>query len=302
MTAGPAAGGAAATNGGRLIGTTLTGRVAPVRLLGDPYLVDRDGTPFVGVGIGGIAPAVRVGMPALGWAGEQVEPAVSIVHPDPAANADLSLQACVGNRVEIQGGAVDGAIGVVTGKHEEFQAFTHVLCDFPPEVSERLGPEDRVVVRAVGVGLAVRDAPSVACHRLSPRLWAAWAPRVTGGRLQVGVVAVCPPHLVGMGAGRLAATTSLEIQTSSPSALTAAGLDHLRLGDLVAVRDWDGRFAIGYRPGALTVGVIATGASRRAGRGLAVTVLVSALDGRLEVQVHPGANLAALLAVGEAGP
>ncbi|HVA20648.1 MAG TPA: DUF4438 domain-containing protein [Candidatus Micrarchaeia archaeon] len=292
----------AGTNRDRLVATVVVGRIAPVRLLGDPYVVTADGTPMVAVGAGGITPTVRVGMPAGGWAAEQVEPAVSLAHQDPDANRALCLYACVGNRVEVQDGDVDGAIGVVTGKHEQFQAFSHVLVDFPAAVLEGMGPGARFVVRAIGCGLAAAGAPSVVCHSLAPDLWEAWAPTVDDHRLLVRVAATCPPELVGMGAGRLGATTSLAIQTADRAALDAHQLTRVRLGDLVAIRDWDARFAMGHRPGALTVGVVATGTSRVLGQGMAVTVLLSCADGHLRTTKDRGANIAELLGIGVDAP
>ena len=76
------------------------------------------------------------------------------------------------------------------------------------------------------------------------------------------------------------------------------GLADLRLGDLVAVRDWDATHYTGYRDGGVTVGVVASGDSPLAGNGPAVTVLLSAGDGSLEPELDPGANLAAMLGLG----
>ncbi len=276
----------------------MVGWVAPVQLQGDPYVVAADGTPFVAVGAGGICPTVRVGAPAGGWAAEQVEPAASLAHPDPDANAALLLHACVGNRVEVQGGGADGAVGVVTGSHEQFGAFRHLLVDFPAAVLEGITPEGRFAVRAIGCGLAVDGLPSVVCHHLSPELWDAWGPRQEEGRLVARAVATVPPELVGMGSGRWAALTSLAVQTSDAATLRRHRLDRLRIGDLVALRDWDARHAAGHRPGAVTIGVVATGTSRRAGQGCAVTVLLSCADGSLVAEPDKAANIAGMLGIG----
>ena len=69
-------------------------------------------------------------------------------------------------------------------------------------------------------------------------------------------------------------------------------LADLRLGDLVAVRDWDATHYTGYRDGGVTVGVVASGDSPLAGNGPAVTVLLSAGDGSLAPRGRAGANLA----------
>jgi hypothetical protein len=92
-----------------------------------------------------------------------------------------------------------------------------------------------------------------------------------------------------MGSGRVSAVTSVALQRG------AADLDDLRLGDLVAIRDWDATYYTGYRAGALTVGVVACGDSPILGNGPGTTLLLSGPAGSLEAVVDAGANLAQLL-------
>ena len=47
----------------------------------DTWKVDRDGSPFILPGIGGITLNIQVGDPAFGWAGDHVEPGVSCTSP-----------------------------------------------------------------------------------------------------------------------------------------------------------------------------------------------------------------------------
>jgi hypothetical protein len=133
--------------------------------------------------------------------------------------------------------------------------------------------------------MAIDGAPAVACHSLGPELWQAWAPDGGDGRVSVAVTRILPPEVVGMGSGRVAAATSFAIQTKDAAVVRGHGLADLRLGDLVAVRDWDATHYTGYRDGGLTVGVVAAGDSPLAGNGPAVTVLLSAADGSLAARV-----------------
>jgi len=156
---------------------------------------------------------------------------------------------------------------------------------------EQVVPGDTFVVRAHGRGMRVEGLPQVACHSLSPELWHAWSPRVDDGRLAVRVTRVLPPEVMGMGTGRVSAVTSVALQRGVPG----GELDGLRLGDLVAVRDWDATYYTGYREGALTVGVVACGDSPILGNGPGMTLLVSAPDGSLAPQHDADANVARLL-------
>jgi hypothetical protein len=286
------------TNTATLVESQLLGEVTSPELSGSVYTVTRDGLPFVPVGCGGIHYNVTVGMPVFGWAADQAQPGVSLENPDPAANVGLSVFACVGNRAVVRSGPAAGAVGVVTGKHEQFDTFQHVLVDFPQPVIELLVPGDKVAIASVGVGLQIPELPSVTFHSLGPQLWERWAVAMVGGRLEVPVVVTLPPQLVGIGSGRVSAATSLALQLPDRQTARDVGADDLRIGDIVAVRDWDGRYATGYRRGSLLVGVIVHGASRLPGHGPSITILASARDGAIVPAHDPAANLARLLMAG----
>jgi hypothetical protein len=288
----------ARANLAELVVTAVAGRVTTPVMAENPYEIGADGTPFVPVGAGGICYNVKVGMAAMGWAADQVEPGVSIANPDAPANDALAVFACIGNPVTVRTGAAAGATGTVLGKHESFRMYKHVLVHAGDDVLERVAPGDELLVRACGRGMAIDGAPGVACHSLGPELWRAWAPDGGAGRVSVAVTRILPPEVVGMGSGRVAAATSFAVQTKDADVVRDHGLADLRLGDIVAVRDWDATHYTGYRDGGLTVGVVAAGDSPLAGNGPAVTVLLSAADGSLDARVDPEANLAAILGLG----
>jgi len=284
--------GPARINEDELLVTAVVGRVTSPSLGLNPYEVGADGTPAVPVGIGGICYNVRVGMSAFGWAGDQVEPGVSIANPVEAANEALNVFACVGNRVVVRSGDAVGAEGVVVGKHEAFMASKHVLVHLGERALERVAPGDSFLVRAHGRGMRVEGLPQLACHSLGWALWNAWAPEVRDGRLSLRVTRVFPPEVVGMGSGRVSAATSVALQAGA-----GEGLEELRLGDLVAIRDWDATYYTGYREGALTVGVVACGDSPILGNGPGVTLLASAPDDSIVPELDAAANIAGLLAL-----
>ena len=170
---------AARANLDELVATAVVGNVTTPVMGENPYEVGADGTPFVPVGAGGICYNVKVGMAAMGWAADQVEPGVSIANTDPASNDALAVFACVGNPVAVRTGAAAGAVGTVIGKHESFRAYKHVLVHVGDDMLEQIAPGDELLVRACGRGMSVAGAPGVACHSLGPELWRAWAPTAT---------------------------------------------------------------------------------------------------------------------------
>jgi hypothetical protein len=256
----------------------------------NPYDVSADGVPFVSGGAGGVCYTVTVGSEARGWAADQVEPGASIANPDAAANEALLLYACVGNRVTVRSGDAAGAIGVVTGKHEAFHAYKHVLVHLAADALDALVPDDRLVVRAIGRGMKIDELPELTCHSLGPELWEAWAPERADRRLRLRVARVLAPEVVGMGSGRVSGATSIALQAGADEAL-----DGLRIGDLVAVSDWDATYYTGYHEGRVTVGVVATGDSPALGNGPATTILLSGPSTAFDLVVDGDANLAELL-------
>jgi len=89
----------------------------------------------------------------------------------------------------------------------------------------------------------------------------------------------------------VSATTSVALQGDG----AGKGLDELRLGDVVAIRDWDATYYTGYRDGALTIGVVVCGDSPILGNGPGATLLVSAPDGSIVPVLDTAANIAELL-------
>lgn len=281
-----------AINAHELVRASLVGEVTSPVLGSSPYDVDRDGRPFVPVGAGGICYSVRVGSPAAGWAADQVEPGVSIANPLDAANEALLLYACVGNAVSVRTGEAAGTRGVVTGKHEAFQLYKHVLVHLGADALERVAPGDQLVVHAYGRGMRGDGLPDVACHSLGPELWEAWSPELRDDVLRVRVTRVLPPEVVGMGSGRASGVTSVALQADASDELA-----ELRIGDLVAIRDWDATYVTGYHEDRVVVAVVGTGDSPVLGNGAAATILLSGPAAVFDFEVDRGANLAEILSL-----
>ena len=277
-------------NARELVRASYVGEVTSAVLGPSPYDVSRDGVPFVPIGAGGVCYTVQVGAPAAGWAADQVEPGVSIANPADPANDALMLYACIGNAVTVRSGAAAGARGVVTGKHEAFQLYKHVLVHLDREALELVAPGDSLVVHGCGRGMRIGALPDVACHSLGPELWEAWSPTPDVESLRVRVTRVLPPEVVGMGSGRASGVTSIALQTDASD-----DLSDLKIGDMVAIREWDATYVTGYHEHRAIVAVVGTGDSPVLGNGPAATILLSGPAETFDFQLDDGANLAAIL-------
>ena len=257
------------------------------------YRAQWDGQPKLSVGMGGIKYNLKVGDPCFGWAsGDHVEPGVTIrgkEKPVPSQCA-LALLACIGNEATVISGEAKGDKGVFTGRH----AGSDDMVWFPDETIENLVIGDKVQIKAIGVGLKIKGYEDIRVNKCSPRLLESLGIEVKDGKLVVPVVKEVPGFLMGSGIGwgTMLEPVDYDIQTTDPKAVEKYGLETLRLGDVVCLKDQlciNGR---GYYRGATTVGVIIHGASDYAGHGPGVNPILSTKDGRLETRIDPDANIA----------
>lgn len=279
-----------------LVSVSLGGAIAHPGFPGlpaEPYRLAADGRPFLLPSWGGIVYNVSVGDSAFGWAADCIHPGVSIKGADDLKNRGLNVFACVGNTAVVMTGRAQGAKGVVTGKSGRFSE--QLILHFPKAVRADMAVGDQIVVRSLGTGMAITGHPEIALKGLSPNLFAALPKRVENGRLEIGVVATIPAHLVGAGAGLTSEGGSLHMQSTDRAALKEAGLDQLRLGDVVAFENTDSRYNHGYLRGAMSIGVVGQTDGPRAGYGPGVTVIMTAPRGELGCFSAPGTNLKTLL-------
>ena len=258
-----------------------------------PHQIDTEGRPRLLPHLGGIVYNVKVGDPVFGWAGDNIEPGASIKAPDAAANAALNTFACVGNEAVVMSGGAKGTKGVVTGKSGRFAE--RVICSFERSALEEMAFGDKIVVRSHGIGMTLNDYPGIRLKSLSPRLLDSMRLEPNGDKLTVPVTAIVPAELMGAGAGLDSEGGAICIQSMDKAALARHGLDGLRLGDIVALADYDSSFGHGYKRGSVGVGVVSSTDSIKAGYGPGVTVVMTAPGGEIDPMVTGTVNMVDLL-------
>ncbi len=287
----------AKNNASQVISVSVQGVITPPRmppLPAMPYSLAADGSPFLLPAYGSIVYNVSVGDSAYGWLADCVHPSVSVKMEDAGGNRGLNVLSCVGNTAIVMTGNAKRARGVVTGKTGRFSE--HVIIHFEPDTREQLAIGDKIVIKAKGTGLKFDDHPDVMLKGCSPELVDALeATTNSEGKLSVPVVAAVPPHLLGAGAGLFSDGGSIHIQTADREAVKEAGLDQLRLGDVVALTDYDSSWNHGYLRNAVGIGVIAQGDSPRAGYGPGISLIMTSQSGDIAPMVSPGVNLKGLL-------
>lgn len=287
----------AKNNADQVVSVSVQGVITPPRmppLPAMPYSLAADGSPFLLPAYGSIVYNVSVGDSAYGWLADCVHPGVSVKLDDATGNRGLNVLSCVGNTAIVMTGNASKARGAVTGKTGRFSE--HVIIHFDQAVREELAIGDKIVIKAKGTGLKFDDHPDIMLKGCSPELVDALEVATTDeGKLSVPVVAHVPPHLLGAGAGLVSDGGSIHIQTADSGAVKEAGLDNLRLGDVVALTDYDSSWNHGYLRNAVGIGVVAQGDSPRAGYGPGLTLIMTSASGDIAPMITPGVNLKELL-------
>ena len=278
------------TNEANLIVTAVDGVVQPTS--GRDYSVTYDGRPWLDVGMASINYNVSLGDPTYGWAqGDHVEPDVTIQgrdRPSPSECA-VAILACIGNEAEVITGEAKGGKGYYIGRH----AGSDDKVWFPKDVVEKLALNDKVQVKAKGVGLKIEGFEDVRVNKMSPELLAKIGIAIEGDQLVVPVVMEVPGHIMGSGLGGPSVEyIDYDIQTTCPEVVEELGLKKLRLGDLVAIRDHYDYWGRGRYEGAVTIGTVIHGFSEMAGHGPGLNPILSALPGRIKTKIDPHANTA----------
>jgi hypothetical protein len=280
------------TNRDQLVEMAVGGEVWPAALRA-PYRPNAQGVAKIFMGTAGVITNARVGDPAYGWAADHVEPAVSIRNREDGPEHALHYLACIGNTAFMTSGVAKGARGVVTGEH------AHIMVDFEPETLEQICIGDQVLIRAIGIGLEMLDYPDISVRKMSPELFDALRIEELGdGRIRVPVAAEIPGYLMGSGAELGADYVDQDMMTNDRQTLAELGLDQLRIGDILAVRDHDHTQNRGFREGAITIGIINHADSFMTGHGPGVMDLLSCATAKIEPVIDKRANLAVYLGIG----
>src|ERR1019366_8486380 len=276
------------SNVDELLTQVLAGEVWPPLADRHGYRVDPDGRAFFLPGMGGVTLDVHVGDPATGYAGDHVEPGLSVRHRETGANYALQYLSCIGNRVEVTSGPAKGAAGFVIGQP------AYVLVDMSSEEMRHVTTGDQVSVITQGQGLYLEQHPDIVVKNMSPALLAAMPGGTTdGGRLEVHVSPSVPAEAVGAGAGMASeyANTDLMGAYAGLGEDLSLGLEGLRVGDVVALDDQDHRFGRGFREGWTTIGIISTATCMLYGHGPGPSSVLSGPSSAFRFVIDQDANL-----------
>ncbi|MBS5316994.1 MAG: DUF4438 domain-containing protein [Zhenhengia sp.] len=275
------------TNKDKVVKWSVQGKVH--HPTGGTYRITHEGKPMILPATGGISYNVKIGDSAFGWAGDHVEPGVSMRNENTNENAALMTFACIGNEAKIISGDAKGAKGYVTGMHG---GIDHVLVYFDEETLENLSIDDKIQIKAYGQGLQLTDYPDVHMMSIDPDLFEKLGVTEVNGKLQVPVVAKVPPYLMGSGIGSgNGYSGDYDIMTADTEEIKRLGLDKLKFGDLVLLQDCDNSYGRGYLKGAVSIGVVVHSDCVKAGHGPGITTIMVSKTPMIEGIINEEANI-----------
>lgn len=274
-----------------LVEMAVTGQVSQPALRRGGYVHWPDGVGEILPGMYGITYSARVGDRAFGWAGDHVEPGVSIAHADERSDFALHYLTCIGNEAEVVSGLARGGKGVITGEH------ARLLVDFPPDVLEAMTIGDTVQIRSLGRGLRLESHPGIEFKKTSPALARALGLRTEGGRVTCPVAMELPPRIMGSGAELNSEFVDQDLMSGDRALMAELGIDQMRLGDLIGIRNVDHRFGRSYRDGWVAVCLCIHGDSVMTGHGPGILTLMTGPPELLDFHLDPSANIAHTLAI-----
>lgn len=279
------------TNKDKLLTLAVQGKIAPAQP-SRSYTTTWDGAPKLMIGIGGINYNVKIGDHVFGLAnGDRATVGVAAVGAGDGAFNDAWLNyTSIGNEVKVTGGQAKGDKGVVVGKFGGY-----VLVHFAASTLDNLAIGDTIQAKARGVGLTVNGFDDVFAHSVTPEILEKVVTQTPDGKLEAMVVKEIPAEIIGQGAGRTALSSNYNIQTCYPPDIKDYGLNELRFGDLVLLKDTQTDYGKGYFKGGTTLGVVVSGPSDISGLGIGVTAILSNRPGKLVARIDPSANIGNLL-------
>jgi len=282
------AGGQIKTNKEKLLTIAVRGEIAPPRVAGS-YVTTWDGTPKLAIGVGGINYDLKIGRKIFGWAsGDRATVGVATT----GSEGSWTNFTSIGNEVKVLSGSARGEKGVIVGKFERY-----VLIHFDDEVLDKLTIGTSLQAKACGIGLEIEGFKDVFTHGIAPEVLEKMDIRNKGGKLEVPVVKEIPAEIIGQGAGSGSLSGHWHIQTCYPPDIEKYGLDELRFGDLVILKDVQTDYGMGYYEGGATIGVVCSGPSDLSGMGFGVTPILSSRSGSLSSRMDPSANIGKYLGI-----
>lgn len=279
------------SNSNSLIKMVVAGYVSQPSFKNPGYIPDNDGKSVIYPGMFGVVNNVKIGDKAFGWAGDHIEPGVSIDSEHINEHFALHYLVCTGNKAIVRSGEAKGSIGVVTGEH------ARNLVHFEQKTLDKICVGDQIDIITHGRGLKLLDFPEIEIKKIDPKLLKSMNLKIIDKRLIVDVAIELPIRIMGSGAELNSEYVDQDLMSGDRSLMKKLKIDQMRLGDLIVINHADHRWGRSFKKEYISIAICIHGDSVMTGHGPGIMTIMTGKRKNLGWNINKNANIKNILKV-----
>ena len=279
------------TNEKQLIKMSIGGYATQPSFKNPGYIPNNDGQAVIYPGMFGVVNNVKVGDKAFGWAGDHIEPGVSIDSENLNEHFALHYLVCTGNQAIVRSGEAKGGIGIVTGEH------ARNLVHFNQKILNKICIGDQIDIITHGRGLKLLDFPNIELKKIDPKLLKSMTLKVVNKKLIVDVAIELPIRIMGSGAELNSEYVDQDLMSGDRNLMKKLKIDQMRLGDLIVINHADHRWGRSYKKNHISIAICIHGDSVMTGHGPGIMTIMTGHKKDLGWKINKKANIKNLLKI-----
>ena len=279
------------TNEKQLIKMSICGYATQPSFKNPGYIPNNDGQAVIYPGMFGVVNNVKVGDKAFGWAGDHIEPGVSIDSENLNEHFALHYLVCTGNKAIVRSGEAKGSIGIVTGEH------ARNLVHFNQKILNKICIGDQIDIITHGRGLKLLDFPNIELKKIDPKLLKSMTLKVVNKKLIVDVAIELPIRIMGSGAELNSEYVDQDLMSGDRNLMKKLKIDQMRLGDLIVINHADHRWGRSYKKNHISIAICIHGDSVMTGHGPGIMTIMTGHKKDLGWKINKKANIKNLLKI-----
>ena len=274
-----------------LIQMAVAGFVSQPSFKNPGYIPNNDGKSVIYPGMFGVVNNVKVGDKAFGWAGDHIEPGVSIDSEHINEHFALHYMVCTGNKAIVRSGEAKGSIGIVTGEH------ARNLVHFEQKTLDKICVGDQIDIITHGRGLKLLDFPDIELKKIDPNLLKSMNLKIVDKKLIVDVAMELPIRIMGSGAELNSEYVDQDLMSGDRSLMKKLKIDQMRLGDLIVINHADHRWGRSFKKDYISIAICIHGDSVMTGHGPGIMTIMTGKRKNLGWKINKKANIKNILKV-----
>ena len=279
------------TNEFNLVEMSIGGYVTQPSFKNPGYIPNNDGKSVILPGMFGVVNNVKVGDQAFGWAGDHIEPGISIDSENINEHFALHYLVCTGNKALVRSGDAKGSQGIVTGEH------ARNLVHFEQKILDKICIGDQIDIITHGRGLKLIDFPDIELKKVSPKLLNSMNLKKVKNKLIVEVAMELPIRIMGSGAELNSEYVDQDLMSGDRSLMKKLKIDRMRLGDLIVINHADHKWGRSFKKDHISIAICIHGDSVMTGHGPGIMTIMTGKKSDLGWKINKKANIKNLLKI-----